>query len=442
MDVFLQKERGFEDTTSSADVPNHDLAKLMYYLRSVTLNCGLDILPDRLLDYPRWSRLSRADADQVYGQAYVWSPDELLGKVIYHDEDNDICQPPYNGRFLTLSEATSMFAVTGTAVVGGTSRTSSKVFVFQSNWLRNNYIDPMRRGKARLDRLGAQLTTHCNHCLGHPSACSCTSGCRRYPWASCTPRASALGRLTELIELLADATVTDGHGGSGGRLRHCDHCAGVDAQCGCDTCPRPAGVACINHCAHCWGLPDTPCGCVGGCARLPTSGCTPRAAHCAHCAGGPGRCACEQRPQCGRWPSSRCIDHCAHCWGVPGDCKCRSGCPRLDTSVCTLPQPPPPPPRAKAEAARPPPPRAAATAAASTTAPRPPPPPPPTGSGGFRVGQRVTLTGLSTATMNGHTAVVVDAVTGGGRAEVELLAGGAHYNIRYGNLRAAPVDLD
>eukprot|EP00170_Pyropia_yezoensis_P008106 contig_33705_g8133 len=167
MDVFLQKERGFEDTTSSADVPNHDLAKLMYYLRSVTLNCGLDILPDRLLDYPRWSRLSRADADQVYGQAYVWSPDELLGKVIYHDEDNDICQPPYNGRFLTLSEATSMFAVTGTAVVGGTSRTSSKVFVFQSNWLRNNYIDPMRRGKARLDRLGVQLTTHCNHCLGH-----------------------------------------------------------------------------------------------------------------------------------------------------------------------------------------------------------------------------------------------------------------------------------
>lgn len=54
----------------------------------------------------------------------------------------------------------------------------------------------------------------------------------------------------------------------------------------------------------------------------------------------------------------------------------------------------------------------------------------------------MTLTGLSSASMNGKTAVVIDAVAGGGRAEVELVAGGAHYNIRYANLRAAAVDLD
>lgn len=424
-----------KDTTRSADVPNNDLAKLMYYLRSVTLSCGLDVLPDRLVDYPRWSLLSRAEADQVYVQSYVWSPDELLGKVIHHDEDKDICRPPYDGRFLTLSEATSLVAVTGSAAIGGTSRTSSKVFVFQTSWIVKNYFDPMRRGKARLERLGVQLTTHCNHCQGHPSACSCTSGCRRYPWASCTPpgRATA-SRLADVLEHLVEATIDDAAAAAArGRPRHCAHCKGLDAKCECDACPRPAGVACINHCRHCWGLPGKACGCVSGCPRLPTSSCTPRPVHCRHCAGGPGRCACEQRPQCGRWPSSRCIDHCAHCWGEAGACKCRSGCPRLDTSECSLPppQPPTPPPRAKAApppARRPPPPRPAS--------------PPPTAGGGVRAGQRVTLTGLSSASMNGKTAVVIDAVAGGGRAEVELVAGGAHYNIRYANLRAAAVDLD
>lgn len=44
--------------------------------------------------------------------------------------------------------------------------------------------------------------------------------------------------------------------------------------------------------------------------------------------------------------------------------------------------------------------------------------------------------------MNGAAAVVVDPVAGGGRAEVRLVAGGGHYNIRYENMRGGAVDLD
>lgn len=49
----------------------------MYYLCSITPNCVVKVLPDKLLNYPHWSCLSRADADEVFGQAYMRSPDEL-----------------------------------------------------------------------------------------------------------------------------------------------------------------------------------------------------------------------------------------------------------------------------------------------------------------------------------------------------------------------------
>lgn len=231
MDYYLQKEPEVKGTTRSADKTNDDLAQIMNYLRSATLWCRLDVLPDRLVDYPRWSQLSRVEAN------------ELLCKVIHHDEDKDICQPPYEGPFLTLSEATSLVAVTRTAAIGGTSRTSSKLFVFQTSWIVKNYIEPMRRGKARLDRISIQLTTHCNQCQGRPSECSCTSGCRRYPWASCTPpsRATAsCSRLAEVLERLAEVTTDDTDAATArGRPRRCDHCEGLESKCECDSCPTP-----------------------------------------------------------------------------------------------------------------------------------------------------------------------------------------------------------
>lgn len=74
----------------------------MYYLRSITLNCGIKVLPDRLLDYPHWSRLVCIGTRQVYGQAYMWSPDELW-ESSSSTMRTMTSQPPYNGRFLTLS---------------------------------------------------------------------------------------------------------------------------------------------------------------------------------------------------------------------------------------------------------------------------------------------------------------------------------------------------
>lgn len=477
----------------SVTVPANNVAHLMYYLGSVTRSLGMDVLPARLLNFNRWASLSDEEDDEVYKQAWRFSPDELLDAVIFHDEDGTLCETASN-RFLEISEATSMLAVSGSAVVGGTKRTATKIMVFTTPWLRRFYIDPMRAAAGRLTRLRVGLILHCRHCRGAATTCACTDGCARREWSECIPRRAAVGgaSLAALVEELAGARLSDSGGGG---TRHCVHCRGLaGGKCGCGVCPRSATTRCIDHCAHCWGLLGA-CDCKSGCARLGTTACTPVSDHCAHCVGGSGKCACGV---CPRRPASRCVDHCAHCWGTDGHaCGCKDGCPRLATTACTprhtawcdgcgvkeniagnrykcgvcedldfcascyaadrrhrrhpflrwtdprgkaarlAPREASPPPRPRPTPPRPapPPPRPAppaATAAAAAVGCR----------RGFRVGERVVLAGLKAGDMNGAAAVIVEPVSGGGRAEVRLVAGDRHYNIRYENLRGAAVDLD
>lgn len=73
--------------------------------------------------------------------------------------------------------------------------------------------------------------------------------------------------------------------------RHCEHCAGKAAPCGCSSgCARREDLACLErHCAHCNGAASA-CGCKVGCPRRNGLSCTPR--HCPHCKGRRGLCAC------------------------------------------------------------------------------------------------------------------------------------------------------
>lgn len=60
-------------------------------------------------------------------------------------------------------------------------------------------------------------------------------------------------------------------------VRHCAHCAGRSAACGCGRgCNRVEGSKCYSHCKHCSGFGDT-CSCTEGCANVrESSKCQPK----------------------------------------------------------------------------------------------------------------------------------------------------------------------
>jgi hypothetical protein len=243
MAAVFQREREFEDVGSSCQVPNNDVARVMYYLNCVTVGCDLDIVQDDLVDYQRYHRLSKSRADAVFLAAYTYSPDELMGKTIFRDGNKDFTQNKSNA-FLKVTEATSVLAVQESVLVAGKQTTVAKVMVFSDHWLKTYYIDPMERNIDRIQRAAS----------GRPSGGSGFSGLAR-----------AFGQA--LAEVAAEAEAES-------RLRHCAHCAGKEAKCGCSSgCARPSSSTCYpDHCDHCNGRASA-CSCESGCSPMAESKC-------------------------------------------------------------------------------------------------------------------------------------------------------------------------
>ena len=87
------------DITRTVIVPNHDLAFLMYYLRCLTVDIGLDILDDDLVNYKNYGRLSNEKRALVLQYARQFSPQELIDQIIFRDDQKVIakygCPLPY-----------------------------------------------------------------------------------------------------------------------------------------------------------------------------------------------------------------------------------------------------------------------------------------------------------------------------------------------------------
>lgn len=132
--------------------------------------------------------------------------------------------------------------------------------------------------------------------------------------------------------------------------RHCEHCAGRKAPCGCDKdCARAEKARCYprekkkdpaaaattkssDHCEHCYGR-SGGCACRRGCARPPGVKCVSRTNHCDHCDGTRGLCECKAG--CERKPSAEChLRHCDHCRGYGAPCACDKDCKRPDGALC------------------------------------------------------------------------------------------------------------
>ena len=130
-----------KDTTVSANVPNNDIAKLMYYIHCVC--CCIE--PDdnstisRLRDYQNYHRLSSDEEAQLLALCLALSPDKLIGTIFHPATD---CGN-FSNQFLELSAVKTDLLVTESLVIGGHHRRILKSMRFKKTWVENNYINPL-----------------------------------------------------------------------------------------------------------------------------------------------------------------------------------------------------------------------------------------------------------------------------------------------------------
>ena len=151
---FVSQRIGVKDISRNVTVPNNSKATLMYYLSCVKTVIQLDDSTlQRLTDYHNYHLLTDPETDALLAMVILFSPDELLGKVFFHDED---CGG-WTNQFFELSSVSHMLAVTDNILIGGERKRVAKVMFFKRSWLENNYFTPLRSFQGRLQRMARGL---------------------------------------------------------------------------------------------------------------------------------------------------------------------------------------------------------------------------------------------------------------------------------------------
>lgn len=167
--------------SQTAAIPDDDVARLMYYLKCVTVDLGMDILQDDLVDYKNSRRLSAARRASVIKSALELSPDIFIGKVLFRDDKQEIVPQSTSNKFVNITAACNVVSIQRDFILGGQVKDVTQVMFFRSIWLKRNYYDPIERlAKAILS------TKHCQHCEGKAGMCACST-CPRGSNAQCRP---------------------------------------------------------------------------------------------------------------------------------------------------------------------------------------------------------------------------------------------------------------
>lgn len=139
---------GITRTGVKVFVPKHDLAYLMYYLRCVTRDMGLDILDDDLVYYKNYRQLSNERRACVLEYARQYSPDELINKVLFRDDEKVITRN-FKNEFCDISVACGIVSVQPDVLIAGKMQSVTKVMFYQQSWLDEHYHRPLKRALAQ-----------------------------------------------------------------------------------------------------------------------------------------------------------------------------------------------------------------------------------------------------------------------------------------------------
>ena len=129
-----------ELSTHRVNVPDNDIARLMYYLKcvsSVLKNNGLS----QYTNYNKYYNLSSKEKNEVIQLANIFNPIILIkAKVFIPKEDLDM-----DNRFFKITDESLNFHAIEQIVIGGITTKVLNIMLFKFNWLNKNYFLPLKR---------------------------------------------------------------------------------------------------------------------------------------------------------------------------------------------------------------------------------------------------------------------------------------------------------
>lgn len=135
---------GFKDVGHAVNVPNNDVAKLMYYFSCVCSAVECDMTPQmrRFANYSNYMHMSINDVRQLIRLCYLFSPDVFEDKVFF--ESDALCGNSSN-KFYEISQVSHNLLAVSSIIIAGRSRQVKQIMTYKMSWMRNNYLEPMLR---------------------------------------------------------------------------------------------------------------------------------------------------------------------------------------------------------------------------------------------------------------------------------------------------------
>ncbi|CAF4650137.1 unnamed protein product [Rotaria sp. Silwood2] len=141
------------------NIPNNDIAKIMYYLNCVCHCIDYDDSDiDRFINYPNWSSLSDEEEQFVFFLALNLSPDLFIGKVFFPSDE--LCYDIY-GKFYDIHDINHPKMVTRSLVITGRICEVKQIFAFKQTWLKEYYLDPMKKFAQKFSSRQQQTNRSC-----------------------------------------------------------------------------------------------------------------------------------------------------------------------------------------------------------------------------------------------------------------------------------------
>jgi hypothetical protein len=150
MAAYLQSnEIEIERFGTLVNVPNNDVARLMYYLQCVctAIECDQDSDIQRYTNYNNWARLSIEEQKALLVVCYTFSPDVLDDKVFFHSDA--LCGNSAN-EFYRINQVRHQILAAESIIIAGRTRHVNQIMVYKIQWMKSYYFEPMQGLVARL----------------------------------------------------------------------------------------------------------------------------------------------------------------------------------------------------------------------------------------------------------------------------------------------------
>ena len=158
--LYVQTDEvGVRYTGVTVQVPDNDVARLMYYLNCVctAINCEQDSIIRRFTAYEFWVYLSADDQRALLNLCCELSPDVFEGKVFFC---NELLSGDSLNDFLEISQVRQQIVAANSIVIAGRTCEVNKIMIYKMRWMRQNYTEPIQSLRARLDAVNRRAINY------------------------------------------------------------------------------------------------------------------------------------------------------------------------------------------------------------------------------------------------------------------------------------------